>query len=81
MNQSSMPKPGPDAKVSNDEILETVASQAKPFATAQDVAAETELSARRLRIRMNKLAEEGELARENISGNAVVYWIPDDTPS
>ncbi|WP_431357803.1 FaeA/PapI family transcriptional regulator [Haloarcula marina] len=68
---------GPDPKVTDEEIIETVRSADPPFVTTGDIAEAVCLSTERARQRLNKLNEQGTIDRMKVGSSAVVYWLPE----
>jgi DNA-binding Lrp family transcriptional regulator len=68
---------GPDPKVTDQELIHTIRTDARPFATARSVADEVSLSRERVRQRLNRLAEEGSVERAKVAGGIVLYWLED----
>jgi len=66
---------GPDPKVSDEALLDSIRSVDQPFATVTTVAQRVSLSRERVRQRLNRLSEGEQLNREQISGSVVLYWV------
>jgi response regulator of citrate/malate metabolism len=69
---------GPERQVSDQEILACFDDVDKPFVTTSDIATRVELSKTRIRQRIQSIRTEQQIERHKV-GNAVVYWLPDDT--
>lgn len=67
---------GPDPTVTDEELIQAIREHEDPFATAGDVADTVGLSGERVRIRLNRLADAGEVDRSKVGGRAVIYWLP-----
>jgi len=65
---------GPDPKVTDDELLDAMGRDERPFTTATAVAEKVPLSANRVRSRLQRLAEEGVIRAEPVAGDIKIYW-------
>lgn len=65
---------GPDPKVTDSELLCAVVRTDEPFATASQIAEEVGLSSWRVRQRMNKLAESGDIQKAQLGQGPYIYW-------
>lgn len=62
--------------VTDDQILNTVASGDDPVHTVPDMVEEVDLGRDGLRRRLNKLEKKGEVVSKTVGAKAVVWWIP-----
>lgn len=69
---------GPEPKVTDDELLKTVEKTIEdsdcPVVGTREIALQVGMSGQRVRQRMEKLEERGEIRREKVGGGAVIYW-------
>ena len=65
---------GPDPKVSNSELLNAVVDTDEPFATASQIAEQVGLSSWRVRQRMEKLADSGDIEKAQLGRGPYIYW-------
>ncbi|RXK47021.1 hypothetical protein EAF64_17950 [Halorientalis pallida] len=72
---------GPDPTVSDRELIDAIAKAAEPFATAGGVAERVGLSDWRVRQRLERLGERGELNRARVGGGPWIYWLDDSFSS
>lgn len=70
-----MAKPGPAPTVTDDALLAEVCRHDCPVVDAATVADRVDLSRERVRLRLNRMAEEGTVERAVLNGNSVVYWV------
>jgi DNA-binding Lrp family transcriptional regulator len=70
-----MSRPGPDPKVSDEEIISVIQSDDRPFSTAEDVADSVGLSGTRVRERLERLVVSGQIQSASATGNMDIYWV------
>lgn len=66
---------GPDPKVSDEELLNSLENGERPFSTVTTVTDQVSLSRERVRQRLNRLHEQEQIQREQISDSVVLYWV------
>jgi len=69
---------GPEPKVSDTELLSAIAQDERPFSTVSYVAEEVCLSANRVRQRLGRLSEDGDLVSGEVARNIKIYWREED---
>lgn len=70
-----MSRPGPDPRVSDEEIIGVIQSDDRPFSTAEDVADSVGLSGTRVRERLERLVASGRIQSANATANMEIYWV------
>lgn len=65
---------GPDPKVTDDELLDAVEADERPFTTATAVTESVPLSANRVRQRLGRLADEGVINCAPVARDIKIYW-------
>ena len=70
---------GRNARVSDEQIISAIKERDRPYATASQLAEDLPLTRQGLGKRLRKLHEKGDLDRDKISGNAVLYLIRDES--
>jgi len=65
---------GPEPKVSDDELLNVVDSDTRPFSTVSYVAENVDLSNTRVRERLARMVSEGYIRSERVAGDIKIYW-------
>lgn len=65
---------GPEPEVSDETLIHCIKSGRRPFSTVTTVTDQVSLSRERVRQRLNRLSEQEEINREQISGSVVLYW-------
>ena len=64
--------------VTDDEIIETIASHPDPAFTTSELAEIFDMSTEGVRGRLNKLAEEGKIAKKKPTTRTVIWWVHSD---
>jgi len=72
-----MAKPGPDERVSEEDILREIALSPDPVVTAAEIAERTDYTRSNVNYRLSNLVESGDVKRKEVGARAVVYWITD----
>ncbi|WP_277552321.1 MarR family transcriptional regulator [Halobaculum limi] len=67
--------PGPDPKVSDEQILQLVALAPDPIVTAGELTDQIEMTQQGVNKRLKSLVEAGYLESRKVGGAARVYWI------
>jgi predicted ArsR family transcriptional regulator len=73
------PSPGPDPRVSDEEILSVFSQSPDPVLTATEVAEKLPLTRRGIYDRLTALEEQGELESKKVGGRTTVWWFPGNT--
>jgi len=74
MKVNDMATRGPEPKVSDDEILDVVDKDQRPFSTVSHVSDRVDLSNTRVRQRLADMVEEGYIRSEPVAGDIKIYW-------
>lgn len=70
-----------DAKVTDADLIETIARATEPVVTASELAEELPIGRRAVRERLLDLHERGLVDRKDVGARAVVWWLVDDEGS
>jgi DNA-binding Lrp family transcriptional regulator len=62
--------------VSDEALLDVIRRHDCPVVDAATVADAVDLSRERVRLRLNRLAEDGAIERATLNRNSVVFWEP-----
>jgi DNA-binding Lrp family transcriptional regulator len=61
--------------VTDSRLIRTIKYHEYPVVSQQIVADEVGLSSERVRVRLHRLVESGEVERATLNENSVVYWV------
>jgi Fic family protein len=67
--------------VNDSEILSFFGRAVRPYQTAQSVGDEFGLERSTAYRRLQRLADEGPLRKDEVGARAVVWWLPTDEPA
>jgi len=70
---------GPDPRVSDEQIIEAVESDDRPFSTVGYVSENVDLSNTRVRERLAAMAADGSIKSEQVAGDIKIYWSESST--
>jgi len=68
-------KPGPDPRVTDEEILSLFRESQDPVLSTAEVAEQVPLKRRATYNRLRSLADEGRLESKQIGGRNTVWWL------
>ena len=68
-------KPGPDPRVTDEEILSLFRESQDPVLSTAEVAEQVPLKRRATYNRLRSLADEGRLENKQIGGRNTVWWL------
>jgi len=73
--------PGERSDMTDADIISLFREKNSPVVTSQDLIDEWGLSRTGARYRLDKLVDDGTLARKKVGGSAVVWWLKTDSES
>jgi len=73
-----MAKPGPEARLTDKELMEEVVLHPDPAVTVADIERQTDYSRQALNLRFDALVESGYLHEKKVGARATVYWPADE---
>ena len=65
---------GPEPKVSDDEMIDVMDNDDRPFSTVSYVSERVDLSNTRVRERLADMVEKGYIRSEEVAGDIKIYW-------
>jgi len=68
---------GPEASVTDDEIMAAIKRLKKPYATVSMLQNHVDLSDQRLRERLATLEAQSKIKRDKV-GQTWIHWLPED---
>lgn len=73
-----MPRPGPEPRVADEELIAAVEASETPIACARAVADRVGLSRQATTSRLTRLADEGVIESGRVGEATPVYWVPEE---
>jgi len=74
MKVRDMATRGPEPKVSDDEMIDVMDNDDRPFSTVSYVSERVDLSNTRVRERLADMVEKGYIRSEEVAGDIKIYW-------
>lgn len=72
-------RPGPDPKVSDEQILKLFRNSPDPVLTASEIADQVDLTRRNVLDRLKDLEDEGFLVSKKVGSRSTVWWLAKKT--
>jgi len=67
---------GPKPTVTDDQLISAFSNTGYPGGTASDIAELVGLSRQRVRQRLERMVNNGNLQRAKLNSGVVLYWLP-----